>query len=213
VERPNFVIIFADDLGYGDISCYNPKATRTPNLDQLAEEGFRSTDFFVPANVCSPSRAALLTGRYPMRCGMPVARNENHSKYQDYGFAPEEITIPELLATVGYCSLIVGKWHLGMEITGSHPLDAGFDKHLDIASNYEKKRGQDHSTLYRGREIEAKNVPFQALTKRYTDEALQFIAARRSEPFFLFFPTTSRTSRTFPGKNSWVRPGKASMET
>ena len=66
-NKPNFVIIFADDLGYGDISCYNPKAAATPNLDQLAEEGFRSTDFFIPANVCSPSRAALLTGRYPMR--------------------------------------------------------------------------------------------------------------------------------------------------
>lgn len=185
--KPNFVILFADDLGYGDISCYNPKAPGTPNLDQLATEGFRSTDFFIPANVCSPSRAALLTGRYPMRCGLPVARNEGHPKYQDYGFSSEEITIPELLGTAGYRSLMVGKWHLGMEIEGSHPLDAGFDEHLGIASNYEKKRGKGHSTLYRGREVEAENVPFQALTKRYTDEAVEFIAERKDEPFLLFF--------------------------
>lgn len=74
--KPNFVVIFADDLGYGDISCYGPSGVKTPHLDALAAGGFRSTDFFVPANVCSPSRASLLTGRYPMRCGMPVARNE-----------------------------------------------------------------------------------------------------------------------------------------
>lgn len=93
VAKPNFVVIFADDLGYGDISCYGPTGVDTPHLDALAAEGFRSTDFFVPANVCSPSRAALLTGRYPMRCGMPVARNENLPKYKNYGFAAAEITI------------------------------------------------------------------------------------------------------------------------
>ncbi len=186
-EKPNFVIIFADDLGYGDISCYNPEAAKTPNLDKLAAEGFRSTDFFIPANVCSPSRAALLTGRYPTRCGLPVARNEGHPKYKEYGFLPDEITIPELLKDAGYRSLIVGKWHLGMEIEGSHPLDAGFDEHLGIASNYEAKRGKDHSTVYRGREIEAKGVAFQALTKLYTDEAIRFIDRQKEEPFLLFF--------------------------
>ena len=141
-KKPNFVVIFADDLGYEDISCYGPAGTGTPHLDALAAEGLRSTDFFVPANVCSPSRAALLTGRYPMRCGLPVARNEGHPKYINYGFAPEELTIPELLKPAGYRSLMVGKWHLGMEIEGSHPIDAGFDEHLGIPSNYEPKRGK-----------------------------------------------------------------------
>jgi len=186
-DRPNFVIIFADDLGYGDISCYNPKAADTPNIDQLAEQGFRSTDFFIPANVCSPSRAALLTGRYPMRCGLPVARNEAQEKYKNYGFHPDEITIPELLRTAGYRSLMVGKWHLGMEIEGSHPLDAGFDEYLGIASNYEPRRGKNHSTLYRGREVEAEKLAFQELTKRYTDEAVSFIRERKGEPFLLYF--------------------------
>ena len=128
---------------------------------RLAAEGFRSTDFFVPANVCSPSRAALLTGRYPMRCGMPVARNRRTpgSKYKNYGFAAEEITIPELLKPAGYRSLMVGKWHLGMEVEGSHPIDAGFDEHLGIPSNYARTRGPNYNTLYRGKQVEQKTFP------------------------------------------------------
>ena len=164
---PNFVVIFADDLGYGDISCYGPTGVETPHLDALAAEGFRSTDFFVPANVCSPSRAALLTGRYPMRCGMPVARNEGLPKYKNYGFAPDEITIPELLKPAGYRSLMVGKWHLGMEVEGSHPIDAGFDEHLGIPSNYAQERGPNYNTLYRGKQVEAEKRPL-----RRVDEAL-----------------------------------------
>ncbi|MEP3832562.1 sulfatase-like hydrolase/transferase, partial [Rhodopirellula bahusiensis] len=184
--KPNFVLIFADDLGYGDISCYDSSGVKTPHLDALAEEGFRSTDFFVPANVCSPSRAALLTGRYPMRCGMPVARNENVAKYQDYGFAPEELTIPELLHPAGYRSLMVGKWHLGMEVEGSHPLDAGFDEYFGIPSNYEPRRGKNHNTLYRGKAVEQENVPCEVLTKRYTDEVIEFIDRQQDDPFFIY---------------------------
>ena len=183
---PNFIVIFADDLGYGDISCYNSDGVKTPHLDTLAEEGFRSTDFFVPANVCSPSRAAILTGRYPMRCGMPVARNENIPKYQRYGLASEELTIPELLRPAGYQSLMVGKWHLGLEINGAHPLDAGFDEHLGIPSNYEPKRGPNYNTLYRGRKIELENVRCQELTQRYTDEVVEFIKRQDNHPFFIY---------------------------
>lgn len=185
--KPNIIIIFADDLGYGDISCYHPEATQTPILDRMAKEGFRSTDFFVPANVCSPSRAALLTGRYPMRCGMPVARTEAPgSKYKHYCFDPDEITIPELLKTAGYRSLMVGKWHLGMEVDGSHPLDAGFDEHLGIPSNYGKNRGPNYNTLFRGRKVEQRNTPCEDLTKRYTDEAIAFIQRNREQPFFIY---------------------------
>ena len=186
-QPPNFVVIFADDLGYGDISCYHKKGVSTPHLDALAAEGFRSMDFFVPANVCSPSRASLLTGRYPMRCGMPVARNEKAgSKYSKYGFAADEITIPELLKPVGYRSLMVGKWHLGMELEGSHPIDAGFDEHLGIPSNYETKRGENYDTLYRGKQVEQKNVRCEELTKRYTDEVVDFIERQKDSPFFIY---------------------------
>lgn len=183
---PNFVVIFADDLGYGDISCYSSKGVETPYLDTLAAEGFRSTDFFIPANVCSPSRAALLAGRYPMRCGLPVARNEGIPKYRNYGFSPDELTIPELLKPAGYRSLMVGKWHLGMEVEGSHPLDAGFDEHLGIPSNYSKNRGPDYNTLFRGRRAEQRNVPCQELTKRYTDEVVDFIRRQQQRPFFIY---------------------------
>ena len=185
--RPNFVVIFADDLGYGDLTCYSEEAADTEHIDRLAAEGFRSTNFFIPANVCSPSRAALLTGRYPNRCGFPVARNEAHPKYRNYGLASEELTIPELLASADYESLMVGKWHLGLDVVGSHPLDAGFDKHLGIASNYEGRRGGNFDTLFRGREVEARNVPFTELTRRYTDEAVNFIQQKKSRPFFLYF--------------------------
>ncbi|MGB7344051.1 MAG: sulfatase [Pirellulaceae bacterium] len=183
---PNFVVIFADDLGYGDISCYGSTGVKTPHLDALASDGFRSTDFFVPANVCSPSRAALLTGRYPMRCGLPVARNEGIAKYKNYGFAPDELTIPELLKPAGYRSLMVGKWHLGMEVEGSHPLDAGFDEHLGIPSNYTKSRGSNFNTLYRGKQIEKKDATCEELTERYTDEVVAFIDRQKNEPFFIY---------------------------
>ena len=185
--KPNFIVIFADDLGYGDLSCYGPTGVETPHLNALAAEGFRSTDFFVPANVCSPSRAALLTGRYPMRCGMPVARTEAPgSKYKNYGLAPDEITIPELLRTVGYRSLMVGKWHLGMEVDGSHPLDAGFDEYLGIPSNYARNRGPNFNTLYRGKQIERKNVACEELTRLYTDEVVEFIGRQKDRPFFIY---------------------------
>ncbi len=202
-ERPpNFIVIFADDLGYGDISCYNPKGVKTPHIDALAAEGFRSTDFFVPANVCSPSRAALLTGRYPMRCGMPVARTEAPgSKYKDYGFAPDEITIPELLGTAGYRSLMVGKWHLGLEVEGSHPIDAGFDEHLGIPSNYSKPRGPNYNTLYRGKQVEKKNAACEELTQRYTDEVVEFIERQKDDPFFIYVSHHIVHSPLLPSKD------------
>ena len=199
---PNFVIIFADDLGYGDISCYRAAAAATPELDRLAEAGFRSTDFFVPANVCSPSRAALLTGRYPMRCGIPVARTEKPgSKYKDYGFPADELTIPELLKPAGYRSLMVGKWHLGMDVDGSHPIDAGFDEHLGIPSNYAKGRGPNYNTLYRGKAIEKKNVRCQALTRLYTDEAVAFIKREKDNPFFIYVSHHIVHGPILPSKN------------
>lgn len=185
-EKPNFVVIFTDDLGYGDISCYDPAGVETPSIDSLAADGYRSTDFFVPANVCSPSRAALLTGRYPMRCGYPVARHAGIAKYKDYGLLPEEITIPELLKPAGYRSLMVGKWHLGLDVEGSHPIDTGFDKYLGIPSNYSKKRGADHNTLFRGKGIEKENVALEELTQRYTDEVVDFIGRQKDEPFFIY---------------------------
>jgi len=122
-----------------------------------------------------------------MRCGMPVARIETPgSKYSGYGFLPEEVTIPELLKSAGYRSLMVGKWHLGMEVDGSHPIDAGFDEHLGIPSNYGKNRGPNYNTLYRGEKVEERNVACEVLTKRYTDEVVSFIERKKDQPFFIY---------------------------
>ena len=132
-SEPNIILIFADDLGYGDLGCYGA-AVKTPTLDRLASEGFRSTDCLVAANVCGPSRAALMTGRYPMRCGHPISRHPL-PKYSKYGIAPEEQTMAELLKSAGYHTRMVGKWHLGFHVEGCHPLDAGFDEYLGLHGN------------------------------------------------------------------------------
>ena len=183
-EKPNIVVIFTDDLGYGDLACYGSQKIQTPSIDKMAREGMRFTDFLIPANVCGPSRAALLTGRYPMRCGHPVARSSILPKHDNYGLAPDEVIIPELLKTVGYRSLLVGKWHLGFEVEGSHPLDAGFDEHFGIGSNY---ASQFPSTqiLYRGKKVEKEKVKFEDLTKLYTDETVKFIKREKNGPFFI----------------------------
>ncbi len=181
---PNVVLIFADDLGYGDLGCYGAKY-KTPALDQMAAEGFRSTDFIVPANVCSPSRGALLTGRYPMRNGLPVYRTADKS--WNYGLRPEEITIAELLKQAGYRSLAVGKWHIGFEKDGAHPMDASFDAYCGLPYNYSKKRGPENMAIYRDRDVEEKNVAFESLTANYTREVVQFIEQQTAEqPFFIY---------------------------
>lgn len=111
-RRPNFIVIFADDLGYGDLSCYGAEGYTTPNLDRMAAEGIRLTDFYVPLPFCAPSRSSLLTGRYPFRTG--ITRNPTpDAGINDYGLPADEITIAELLRPFGYRSCCIGKWHLG----------------------------------------------------------------------------------------------------
>ena len=106
-ELPNFVILFADDLGYGDPSCYGHPTIRTPRIDQMADEGVRFTSFYVPGCVCSPSRAALLTGRHPLRCGMPRVLLPDNK----YGLPTTEITLADMLKKKNYRTACIGKWH------------------------------------------------------------------------------------------------------
>lgn len=195
--RPNIVVIFADDLGYADISSYGAKGIHTPNIDSIGQDGLISRDFFIPANVCSPSRAALLTGRYPARNGIPVALHPLSPKHlaAHYGLSPEEITIPEMLKNTGYRSLMVGKWHLGLFEEGSHPLDAGFDEHFGLRGNYMSVKPDDpkypyaknDNTLYRGKQVVQENTPLEVVTKRYTDEVIDFIKREKDQPFFIYF--------------------------
>ncbi len=183
-QPPNIVLIFADDLGYGDLGCYGANY-KTPALDQMAAEGFRSTDMIVPANVCSPSRTALLTGRYPMRNGLPAYRTPDKS--WDYALHPDEITIAELLKPAGYRSLAVGKWHIGFEREGAHPLDAGFDAYFGLPYNYSKKHDKWNQALFRNRDYETENVAFPAITTRYNEEVVKFIEQQNGEhPFFVY---------------------------
>lgn len=184
IERPNIILIFVDDLGYGDLGCYG-SSLNTPNIDRLASQGLRATDCQVAANVCGPSRASLMTGRYPMRAGHPISRH-NTTKYANYGIAPEELTMAELLKTAGYYNKMIGKWHLGFHVKGSHPLDAGFDEYLGLHGNYATDK-KDADTLYHNRKVKDEKVNFTKVTKLYTDEAVSFIKGKYEKPFFLYF--------------------------
>lgn len=195
-NKPNILVIFADDLGYGDLSAYQGKGIQTPHIDSIGEQGFISRDFFIPANVCSPSRASLLTGRYPSRNGIPVALHPWVPKHLDanYGLSPQEVTIPEMIKPAGYRSLMVGKWHLGQFSKGHHPIDAGFDEYFGLDGNYYYAKPSDpkypyakhNSTLYRGKAIAQKNARLEEVTTQYTDEVINFIQREKDQPFFIY---------------------------
>ena len=127
---PNVLLIYADDLGYGDLGCYGSTTIDTPNLDQLAAEGIRFTDYRSTSSVCSPSRASLLTGRYPSRSGMPFAVG---GVYSDLGLQEAEVTLPELLADIGYRTACIGKWHLGIPSEFDYPHARRICVHLGIS--------------------------------------------------------------------------------
>ncbi|MGJ8639193.1 MAG: sulfatase family protein [Opitutaceae bacterium] len=203
---PNIVLIFADDLGYGDLGCYGANYP-TPALDQLAAEGFRSTDLISAANVCTPSRVALLTGRYPSRAGLPTYRNP--TKTEHYGLHPDEITIAELLKTAGYRSLAVGKWHIGFEMEGAHPMDVGFDAYFGLPCNYSTKHDPWNSALFRDREMIEEKVKFPAITKRYNQAVVEFIEEQakdpstgsgQGKPFFIYMAHQIAHSPILPSK-------------
>lgn len=204
VDRPNFIVIFADDLGYGDLGCYGHPTMNTPNLDRLAAEGLRFTDFYSAAEVCTPSRAALLTGRYPIRNGMCGARRVLFPNSHG-GLPPSEITIAESLKMRGYSTAHIGKWHLGIH-EGSRPLDQGFDFSFglpysnDMDSRPDLPRGSSGSAtppangwnvpLIRNGEIIEQPADQKTLTKRYTGEAVRFIREKKAGQFFLYFAHT-----------------------
>jgi len=176
-DLPNFVFIFADDLGYGDLGCFGASDIATPNIDRIAAEGIKFTSFLSASPVCSPSRAGLLTGRMPQRMGI----NTVFFPESLTGMDPEEITIAEILKTKGYRTGIVGKWHLG-HLEKFLPLNQGFDEYFGIPYSNDMA-----SVVYmRGNEVEAYHVDQRYMTRTYTEESIKFIDASGDQPFFLY---------------------------
>ena len=185
---PNFVIIFCDDLGYGDLSCYGAEKIKTPNLDQMAREGVKFTDFYVTASVCTPSRASLLTGRYQVRSGLTRVL----FPFSKTGIEAQEITLAEALKERGYATACIGKWHLG-HLPPFLPTRHGFDYYYGIPySNdmHSKRRGDPPIPLMRNEEIIEQPAVQETLTERYTAEAIRFIREHKDEPFFVYLPHT-----------------------
>jgi len=176
-KQPNIIFIFADDLGYGDISQYGSKTINTPNIDRMAQEGIKFNEFYAVSPVCTPSRAGLLTGRYPIRQGIhDVFYPESFQ-----GMDPQEITIAEVLGEAGYRTGIIGKWHLGHH-EQFMPWNQGFDEFFGLPYS------NDMGGLYyfRNKEILFEEVDQRFLTRTYTEEALAFIEKHQQQPFFLY---------------------------
>ncbi len=189
---PNVIIIFTDDQGYGDVGVYGATKFRTPHLDRMAREGARFTNFYVAAPVCTPSRAALLTGSHPVRVGLG---RRVLFPYSNTGLHPGEITLAELLKEQGYATGIVGKWHLGHH-KKFLPTRQGFDSYFGIPySNdmgnhwYARENFMSPPTPILRDERRIEQQPDQnQLTRRYTEEALRFIRDNKDGPFFLYLP-------------------------
>jgi arylsulfatase A len=208
-ERPNVVLIFADDMGYGDLSSFGHPVIQTPNIDQMADEGMRFTSFYSAASVCTPSRAALLTGRYPIRsiptnCGPPDL---------EIGLPVSEITLADILGRKGYATMAVGKWHLGH---GEKflPTNRGFDSFYGLPYSNDMilpwcpwLTEEDKLFLYED-DKPVKEIGWEQddLTKNNTQKALEFIEANREKPFFLYLAYSMphlplNTSQEFRGKS------------
>ncbi|MBX3437854.1 MAG: sulfatase, partial [Planctomycetaceae bacterium] len=182
-QTPNIILIFADDLGYGDVGCFNTNCPfRTPHLDRMAAEGAILTDFYVPTPYCAPSRGTILTGRYPFRHS--VIRNPApDAGASNFGLPQSEVTLAEALKPAGYATAAFGKWHLGHKPQWL-PRTQGFDEYLGILYSNDMYPVQ----LVENESVVEYPVVQASLTKRYMERALQFIEEHAQEPFFIYLP-------------------------
>ncbi len=226
--KPNFIVIYADDQGYGDLGCYGSKTLKTPHIDKMCAEGMKFTDFYVTAPVCSPTRSSLMTACYPRRVGM-----HQHVLFPNStrGLNPKEITIAELLKKQGYATACVGKWHMGHQ-KKFLPTSQGFDYYYGVPFSNDmwlpanmtyapdaklpddlddaKRKSGEHKRstvpLMRNEEVIEYPANQPELTERYTQEVVKFITANKSGPFFVYLPHTMphyplHVSEKFKGKS------------
>ena len=235
-RRPNFVIFYVDDLGYGDLSCFGNPTIDTPNLDRMAAEGMKLTHFYAPSSICSPSRAGFLTGRLPARCGV----NGVFWPDSENGLPKSEVTVARLLRDSGYATACIGKWHLG-HAEGYLPTARGFDLFYGLpcsndmwissdasfsndaqfreGAGVETVRSGDyerHSPAYVPLMLNEQVITFPAdqaaLTRQYTEQAIGFIRENMDKPFFLYVPNNAPhtplfASERFRGKSLRGRYG------
>ena len=218
---PNYVLIFCDDLGYGDLGCYGSTKNRTPRIDAMANEGMRFTSFLSSSPVCTPSRASLLTGCYARRVGM-------HEDFTGHwvlvprsrrGMHADEWTLPEMLKAKGYATACIGKWHLGDQLPHL-PTAHGFDEYYGIPYSNDMasaRRGDPPLPLVQDTKVIEAPANQATLTQRYTREAVSFIERNKSKPFFLYLPHTFPhlplfASKGFHGKSANGRYGDSVEE-
>jgi len=210
--NPNFIIIFCDDLGYGDIGCFGSTLHRTPNIDTIAENGMRLTNFYVTSGVCTPSRSSLMTGCYPRRVNM-------HEDHQGHcvlfpvgrkGLHPDEDTIADKLKQLGYATACIGKWHLGDQ-PDFLPTRQGFDMYYGIPYSNDMggsvQSNRPPLPLLEDETVIEAPVDQNTITRRYTEKAIQFITENKDKPFFLYLPHTMphnpvHASALFRGKSA-----------
>jgi arylsulfatase A len=211
---PNFVIVYADDLGYADIGSFSTlkgkERPQTPNLDRMAAQGIRLTNFYVAQAVCSASRAALLTGSYSNRVGISGALNHRAT----HGINPDETTIAEVLKPRGYATAIFGKWHLGHE-RQFLPKQNGFDEYLGLPYSNDmwprhpqQKNFYPDLPLFDGDSVIETDPDQSQLTKRYTERAVSFIERNRDKPFFLYLAHTMPHVPIFASENFKGKTGQ-----
>lgn len=207
-EKPNFIFIYMDDMGYSDISCYGETRWTTPNIDSLAEQGMRFTDCYAASPISSPSRAGFLTGRYPARMGIQgVFYPDSYT-----GMSPDEVTMAEVLKTQGYATACIGKWHLGSR-EKFLPLQQGFDEYFGIPYSNDMSA----QVYLRGNDVEEFHIDIDNVTRKYTEEAIDYIHRKADRPFFLFLAHSMMhvpiyVSKEFAGKSGAGIYGDAVLE-